>query len=255
MQFFTADDVLTHSTAATPGDPVTIDLDDSIQTALEIMLDRDFDQLPVVSDGRVEGVVTYKSIARYVKSIDAANVDETSVKITLNTNPNFVEPDHDIFELFDTFAEDDFILIGDEQELEGILTRYDILYFIEDQVDPFLKIGGIEESLRHIFRESVDDLDQRIEKTFADRAENDDRYDPPTGVEDFTFDDYRLFMMRNLDQLPARLADERSMVENLLEDVRDTRNALFHFRAEADEVDRDQLDLAHNYFAGIANSL
>lgn len=255
MQFFTAGDVLTHSTAATPDDPVTIDLDDSIQTALEIMLERDFDQLPVESGGRVEGVVTYKSIARYVKSMDVTNVDETSVKITLNTNPNFVEPDHDIFELFDTFAEDDFILIGDEQQLEGILTRYDILYFIEDQVDPFLKIGGIEESLRHIFRESVDDVDQCIEEAFADRAEHDDRYDPPTSWEDFEFDEYRLFMMRNLDQLPTRLADERSMVEDLLEDVRETRNALFHFRAEADEVDRDQLDLAHSYFTGIANSV
>lgn len=219
------------------------------------MLERDFDQLPVVSDGRVEGVVTYKSIARYVKSMDDTDVEGTSVKITLDTSPNFVNPDHDIFELFETFAEDDFVLIGDEQQLEGILTRYDILYFIEDQVDPFLKIGGIEESLRYLFRESVEDLDQCIEETFADRAENDDRYDPPSRLEDFSFDEYRLFMMRNLDQLPTRLDNEREMVEDLLEDVRDTRNALFHFRAEADEVDRDQLDIAHSYFTGIANSV
>jgi hypothetical protein len=45
------------------------------------------------------------------------------------------------------------------------------------------------------------------------------------------------------------------MVEELLEDIRDTRNALFHFRAEADEVDRDQLDIAHAYFTGIANTV
>lgn len=255
MQFFTADDVLSHSTAASPDEPVTVNIDDSIQTALEIMLDNDFDQLPVESEHGVEGVVTYKSIARYVKSMEDVSVEETSVKIALNTSPKFVDPDHDIFELFETFAEDDYVLIGDSDTLEGILTRYDILYFLELQVDPFLKIGEIEESLRHIFRESVDDLDQCMEEAFAPRAENDDRYNPPERLEDFSFDEYRLFMTKNLDQLPSRLSQERSMVEDLLEDIRDTRNALFHFRAEADEVDRDQLDIAHSYFTGIANTV
>jgi CBS domain-containing protein len=63
MEFFTAEDVLSHSTAATPDDPVTVNLDDTIQKALELMLANDFDQLPVVSDNSVEGAVTYKSVA------------------------------------------------------------------------------------------------------------------------------------------------------------------------------------------------
>jgi len=255
MEFFTADDVLTHSTAATPDDPVTVHLDDSIQKALKLMLDNDFDQLPVVSDNRVEGAITYKSVARYVKSMDDPHVSETSVKIALNTNPTFVDRDHDLFELFDTLAEDDYVLIGDRDELEGILTRYDVFYFLEHQVEPFLKIGEIEESLRHLFRASCDDLDQRIEDTFADRVEHDESYDPPERPEDFSFDDYRMFMMRNLDYLPPRLSQERDMVESLLENLRETRNALLHFRADADEVDRDQLDMAHGYFTGIANTV
>lgn len=255
MEFFTADDVLSHSTAASPNEPVTVDIDDSIQRALEIMLANDFDQLPVESEYGIEGVVTYKSVARYVKSMEDASVEETSVKIALNTSPRFVDPDHDIFELFETFAEDDYVLIGDSDDLRGILTRYDILYFLEVQVDPFLKIGEIEESLRHIFCESVADVEQCFENAFAERAEHDDRYDPPERLEDFSFGEYRLFMTKNLDQMPPRLAEERPMVEELLEDIGDTRNALFHFRAEADEVDRDQLDLAHSYFTGIANTV
>ena len=255
MEFFTAGDILSHSTAATPDDPVTVNLDDSIQKSLELMLENDFDQLPVVSNDGVEGTVTYKSVAKYVKSIDDPRVEETSVKIALNTNPKFVDRDHDLFELFDTFAEDDYVLIGDRDELEGILTRYDVFHFLEHQVEPFLKIGGIEESIRYLFRVSCDDLDQRIQDTFADRDEHDESYDPPERLEDFSFDEYRMFMMRNLDQLPTRLSQEREMVESLLEDIRDTRNALFHFRAEADEVDRDQLDMAHGYFTGIASTV
>jgi CBS domain-containing protein len=255
MKFFTAEDVLSHSTAATPGDPVTVDIDDSIQKALELMLDHDFDQLPVVSDDGVEGTVTYKSVAKYVKSMDNPRVNETSVKIALNTNPEFVNRDHDIFELFDTLAEDDYVLIGDQEELEGILTRYDILYFLEHQVEPFLQIGEIEESFRHLFRASCKDLDHTIEETFADRVEHDENYEIPERPEDFSFDEYRMFMMRNLDQLPPRLAQERKMVESLLEDIRETRNALLHFRAEAAEVNRDQLDMAHGYFTGIASTV
>lgn len=254
MQFFTADDVLSHSTEATPDDPVTVHLDESIQDALEIMLNRDFDQLPVVSDHGIEGVITYKSISKYVKSMNNLRVEETSVKIALDRHPKFVDLNHDIFELFDTFAEGDFILIGDRNGLDGLLTRYDVFYFLEDQVEPILKIGEIEESLRYLFRTSCNDLEQRMDETFADRAEHDESYDPPERLEDFSFDDYRMFMMRNLDQLPPRLSRERNIVEDLLEDVRDIRNALLHFRVEADEVDRDQLDIAHGYFTGIAGA-
>lgn len=254
MQFFTAGDVLSHSTAATPDDPVTVHLDDTIQEALEMMLSNDFDQLPVLSDHGVEGVVTYKSVSRYVKSVDEPRVRNTSVKIVLDRNPKFVDLEHDIFQLFDTFAEDDFVLIGDRQQLDGILTRYDVFYFLEHQVEPILKIGEIEESLRQLFRISCEDIEQRIEATFAERAEHDTAYIPPNQLEDFSFDDYRMFMMRNLDQLPSRIAHERDMVESLLEDVRDIRNALLHFRAAADEVDRDELDIAHGYFTGIASA-
>lgn len=255
MEFFTADDVLTHITAATPDDPVTVHLDDSIQKALLLMLEHDFDQLPVVSDHDVEGTVTYKSVAKYVKSMDDPRIEETSVKIALNTNPRFVDREHDLFELFDTLAEDSFVLVGDRGNLEGILTRYDAFYFLEYQVEPFLKIGEIEESLRYIFRRSCDDLDECIEETFADRAEHDQRYDPPERLDKFSFGEYRMFMIRNLHQLPPRLSRERDMVESLLEDLRETRNALLHFRANADDVDRDLLDMAHGYFTGIATTV
>lgn len=252
MQFFTADDVLSHSTEATPGNPVTARLEDSIQEALTIMLENDFDQLPVVSDRGVEGAVTYKSVAKYAKSMDEPDFDETSVKFALDRNPEFVDSERDIFELFDTLAEDDFVLIGDSNRLDGMLTRYDVFYFLEDQVEPILQIGEIEESLRYLFRTSCDNLEQRIEDTFADRAEHDESYHLPEKVEDFTFDEYRMFMMRNLDELPPHLSRDRDMVEDLLEDVRDIRNALLHFRSDADEVDRDQIDIAHSYFTGIA---
>jgi len=254
MEFFTAHDVLTQQTEASIEDPVTVDLDTTIQDALTIMLENEFDQLPVLNDGYVEGTVTYRTVAKYIKSMDEPRIAETSVKIALQTEPEFVDRDRDLFELFETLAEDAYVLIGNREDLEGILTRYDVFYFLRDEVDPFLKIGEIENSLRELFYNSYDDLEDRIEETFADRAENDDSYTPPESPEEFSFKEYQIFMMRNLDQLPGQLQQDSEMVKHLLEDIRETRNALFHFRAQADEVDRDQLDMAHGYFRGFANT-
>lgn len=254
MQFFTAGDVLARSTEAPVGDPITVSLDDTIQDALKLMLSHDFDQLPVLYKGEVEGAVTYKQVAKYVKSVDEPQVADTSIKITLESDPVFVESNHDLFELFETLAEESFVLIGSRDELQGILTRYDVFYFLKYQVDPFLKIGEIENALRQLFRDNFDNLDTRIEAAFGERAANDSRYELPTSVEYFSFSEYRVFMMKHIDELPDRLSNDREMVSELLDDVNETRNALFHFRRQVDDVDRDQLDLAHNYFTGIANT-
>jgi len=69
MVFFTAGDVLSYSIPDTDN-PVTIQSDDSIQKALTVMLSHDFDQLPVVKNDGIAGVITYKSIAKCINSVD-----------------------------------------------------------------------------------------------------------------------------------------------------------------------------------------
>lgn len=250
MVFFTAGDVLSYSIPDTDN-PVTIQSDDSIQKALTVMLSHDFDQLPVVKNDGIAGVITYKSIAKCINSVDESYVTDSSISMALIRDVNFVERDRDVFNLLETFAEDDFVLIGNSTELVGILTRYDILYFMEYQIEPLLKIGEIEETLRELFDSCCENLDSRISNTFIDRAENDDSYEIPESLDRFSFDEYRMFMTKNLEVLPEQIREDRDMIEPLLEDIRDTRNAVFHFRDNADKVDRDQLDIAHNYFTGI----
>lgn len=88
MEFFTADDILNHGVGAAPDEPVTVASDASIQRALTVMLENDYDQLPVVSDDEVEGTVTYESVARYVKSIEEPRVADTSIRIALTRPPS-----------------------------------------------------------------------------------------------------------------------------------------------------------------------
>ena len=93
MEFFTADDVLDHGVGAAPDEPVTVASDASIQRALTVMPGNDYDQLPVVSDDEIEGTVTYESVAKYVKSIEEPRVADTSIRIALDTTPEFVDRD------------------------------------------------------------------------------------------------------------------------------------------------------------------
>lgn len=250
MTFFTAGDVLEQASIAAPDEPVTIHLDDSIYEALSIMFRRDFSQLPVLLDDHVTGTVTYESIARMLKSVPNTDIRDKSVKGAL-VSPRFISEDQDLFQLFETFADDEYVLVGTKENLTGILTRYDVFYFLRDQFEPFIQVGDIERSLRILFRDHVPNLEQKIEETFTPRENGDPSYSPPDSIDHFNFEEYKRFIVRNIEHLPGRIAHEREFVLDLLEQVRQNRNALFHFRVNVDEIDRETLDVAHSYFTGI----
>lgn len=252
MKFFTAGDVLDHADASSPKHPVTVHVEDSIADALGVMFEHEFSQLPVTANDRIVGVVTHESICQLLKITSQPSVQQRSLTAVM-TAPNFVAHDRDIFELFETFAIDEYVLIGDETNLEGIITQFDVFHFLKRQVEPFLKIGEIERSLRSIFQTAIPDLDNCIEATFADRAEYDPTYTPPTDVSEFDFSEYHTFIAKNIETLPPRFETDRGLVLELVDAVREIRNALFHFRTSVDEIDRELLAVAHSYFTSIAN--
>jgi CBS domain-containing protein len=251
VKFFTAGDILAHQSAIDLTDPVTIELEDTIYDALSLMFDQNFSQIPVMSDGRVAGAVTFKSVSRVLKSVPNTNIERMSVKGGTVT-PKFVSENQDVFELFETFAQDEYVLIGDRDDLRGILTRYDVFYFLKDQFEPFILIGEVERSLRQVFRNSADGLNERIQTTFQPRTEDDPSYSVPDSIHHFNFEEYKRFISSNLDTLPAKVESDRDFILELLEQVRANRNALVHFRSGVDEIDREVLEVAHSYFTGLA---
>lgn len=252
MKFFTAGDVLEHDTVA-PTDPITVSRDATVSNALEIMLENDFDQLPVVQDGNVVGAVTYKSIARLAKSVPDADLGDMTIMGAL-ISPTYADKDRDVFELFETFAVEEFVLVGDREEMDGIITRYDVFYFLKDQFEPFIMIGDIERNLRTIFRKELPDVETRIQETFAPRADEDPSYSIPESLGHFNFEEYKRFIVVNNDALPTELQQDRDFVLKLLEGVRQNRNALFHFRAEVNEIDYEIINVAHSYFRSLLDS-
>jgi CBS domain-containing protein len=249
MKFFTARDVLQQVTTADPTNPETIASTASIQTALERMFELNYSQLPVEESGEIIGAISHRSISRVVKSFDNPDINQQPVGIAVES-PEFVDTDRDIYDLFETLAQDDYVLIGTPEKLEGIMTRYDVFTFLEDQVRPFLLIGEIEESLRRLFDHEYDDIENQIHTTFSDRAENDDSYEPPEQLQDFNFWEYQTFISTNWGDLQSYFDADRDLVVTMIEDLAAIRHALFHFRKEADSVDRDLIELAHRQIGG-----
>ena len=244
MDFFTTQDVLEAASAGTPDDPVMVSARATIQTALEIMFDYKFSQLPVESDGRISGAVSFRSISRVLKSFDDTGISEQTVGIAVE-DPTFVEPDRDIYDLFRTLAEDDYVLVGSPENLEGIMTRYDVFFFLEDQVRPFLLIGDIETALRQLFADAFEDVDYQIKETFTDRGDHNGSYDPPERLDQFNYWEYQTFIAANWDTLGEFFNADKSFVVGMIEDLQRIRHALFHFREGAENVDQDLIELTH----------
>lgn len=245
MKFFTAQDVLEQVTTANPEDPEVVQSDEALQTALERMFEMDYSQLPVEESGEIIGAVSYRSISRVLKSFDGIDISRQPVGVAVE-QPEFVNTDRDIYELFETLALDDYVLLGSPEQLEGIMTRYDVFTFLEYQVRPFLLMGEIEESLRQIFDNEYTDIEEQIQVTFADRAEHDDSYDPPESLHKFSFWEYQTFISKNWDDLSPHFPTDSDLTVSMVEELGKIRNALFHFREEADDVDRDIIELAHS---------
>lgn len=244
MDFFTTQDVLEAASAGTPEDPVTIGEGVSIQTALDKMFDAKFSQLPVEGNGRISGAISHRSIARVLKSFDDTGISDQKVGVALE-DPTFVEPDRDIYDLFQTLAEDDYVLVGTPENLEGIMTRYDVFFFLEDQVRPFLLIGDIETALRQLFADAFEDVDHQIKQTFANRDDHNGSYNPPERLDQFNYWEYQTFISENWGALEEFFTADRSFVIGMIEDLQQIRHALFHFREAAESVDRDLIELTH----------
>lgn len=253
MKFFTAKDVRDHVAGSDPRRPMRISAKAEIDRALELMFKHDYSQLPVESDGEVVGAISHRTIAKAVKIFGGSDIGTQAVGIALE-DPRFVDADDDIYRLFETLATDNYVLIGAPDNLEGIMTLYDVFTFLEYQVSPFLLIGEIEESLRTLFENAFEDTDERITTTFAGRSENDSSYSPPEAVEEFGFWEYTVFVTKNWESLDEYFAGNQDLVTSMISDVGMVRNALFHFRTEADEVDRVLIEVAHEQVRAAAQA-
>ncbi len=150
------------------GEPVTVTRECSVKRALDLMIEHDFDQLPVVAeDGRHLGMVTHGSILRSLNCFDV-KLDSLRVSDAL-TKARVFREDDDLFTLLDDLRERFAVTIVDGAGVVvGVVTSYDTTEYFRRHSEDMMMVEDIEYSLRQYIRIALGAHDGRDNDALRD---------------------------------------------------------------------------------------
>ena len=196
----------------------TIRPDDALAVATSIMVERDYSQLPVMSNVyKVEGIITWKSIGESASREASCKLVrecmDSSVRVACFDDP-LLEPTENI-------AEHGYVLVrGDDGTVTGIVTASDLADQFRQLAEPFLVIEEIELHLRGIF------------KAKKLRVKHD-------------LNTYYRELKRPTNWKRLRLPFDRDRFIDRLKSVNNTRNDVMHFKV--DGLGRERLDELYSF--------
>ena len=266
--------------------PLAVSASDSAQKVLDLMIEHDYSQLPVVDESeRPLGMVTSDSILRALSNF-GVTIDALNVSNAIDTKLRKFRPEDNLFDLLDDLRDHYAALIVDgDSRLTGIVTNYDSAEYFRRRAEDNMWVEDIETTLKdHIlaaFADASGETDQaaltstiddvtdsgkatrkRFESALrrylelsgiqatelsADMVEQAlvylDTKKPLKSFDDLTFAEYTALLLHK-----SRWPDYGKLFEldskailKLLDEVRQTRNILAHFRREISPKQRDQL--------------
>jgi CBS domain-containing protein len=233
----------------------TVADDRTLESTLRYMFDRGYSQVGVERDGDLTGVLTYQSIARTLLVFHRLDVDDRGLDrlsaSAATDDVHAVDADTDVLALFDALADRAYVVTRRDGEWR-ILTDYDLLSTLRRTLEPFLLIESIETSLRALFeRVFGDDLPDRLAETFDD----DHPLPTPASVDHCSFGHYAQFVSIHWSEFDPVFDEGPDVVRELIGEIGDTRNRLFHFRVDDPEdpsaFDPDLLRFGQSYFASV----
>lgn len=272
---------------------VSVRLTDTLKHAIEVMIEHDYSQLPVIDEAKQPlGMITGDSILRAASHFGLPPSDLPLADARLKVEPK--QLDEDLFEVLNYLQDNPAVLIVNQVgELCGIVTDYDIASYFRERVEDIMNVQDIEgylkdyvletlrndagelnelaqtaaiqevtpssKELRGKFRQATNTLlalerltdvklsQRNIEQAFAQHFEIDILAKP---FDRLNMSDYvELFLHKNRwPKFAPMFLIPPGAVRKLLEDVRDTRNDLSHFRAIS-QGQRQKLRYCREWFA------
>jgi CBS domain-containing protein len=112
--------------------PITIDKDQSVSFAIELMRKNRVSRLPVVDGKNLVGILTEKDIVAKLSSIGATGLPASSLRVpsTMTSNPRTVSPQTDVVEAAKQMIShgiSSLAVIDTEHHLVGIITKTRLL--------------------------------------------------------------------------------------------------------------------------------
>lgn len=132
--------------------PVSVKADEPVQKALELMVENDFSQLPVIDDqNKPQGLITGDSILRGLNNF-GVTVDLLRTR-DVAENARKYHLEDGIFDLLDGLNDRPAVLIVDnEDHLTGIVTHWDTTAYFRRRAENMMLVEDIETTLQEHIR-------------------------------------------------------------------------------------------------------
>ena len=204
-----------------------VPLDAPIRKAYTKMVLNKYSQLMVASSGTpfqkdVKGIVSFRSVTRALMNGDANIVGQC-----IEDEVPFAHVDTDLKSVVSQLSEHEVVLvIGRDNRLQGIVTAWDLAEEFAELVDPFKRIGEIEERLRTLLRIRLGE--QKVLEFLVDEEAAGGT--SVGALQNLTMGDLKRVLEFPEHWCASKMPFEREGFIQALDKVRDFRNRLMHFR-------------------------
>jgi CBS domain-containing protein len=223
--------------------PLSVDDSTPIHDALDRMIDNNYSQLPMKNkEGRIIGVFTWKSFCKRVSDLRGvrASVRPVDLPVRDAMEPaKFIHPEVYIDTETD-WSDLDYVLVGTDSDLMGILSIADVLGRLNDFAEAFVLVYEIEHEIRDLIRDVSDD--SQLQPMIASMQLPPDAR-RPSNLEDFTFIQYKTLICSksNWPSFEPVFDTMRELVDADIGEVSELRNAIVHFRRQITPRETDRL--------------
>jgi CBS domain-containing protein len=232
--------------------PICVSKDTLVRDALTLMVENEYSQLPIVdSHGRLTGIITEQSIIKtYFFSGGEIPLLEFPV-VDCQATAVRLDPESDIFEALDRLEKVYAVVIVEEDKPIGILTDYDSTQFFRDLTEGLILVEDIEVSIRQIIDavfENENDLNQALINQFG--SHSNDPNIPRKTLDEISFGNSMFFITndRNWDKFEPVFGN-KELFKQLMDQVRNIRNQLAHFRGRLEIIQHNALLRARDWLA------
>jgi len=234
---------------------LTIAPDCKVRDAIAKMREHGYSQVPVLSDGEVLGVFSFRSFAQEAAAatLDSwtkqrcapgdLRVDEFLERF------EFARVTEEMSRVFDAMERDNGVLVGTPERLVGILTPMDFLRYLHRVASPFVMVSEIELALRAMMRIALsqEQLVAVAKRCLSSAYGGEDKV--PSALEDMTFDNYQSLICHSESwpKFEPVFGGTCPRARAKLKEVGAIRNCLFHFKREITMPDHETLATHRNW--------
>ena len=233
-------------------DLLCVSSQETVRDALTKMLEHDYSQLPITdADGNLTGIISEQSVARSYYHLDE-KVSVLDLKVNnCRENPVTVSVDQDVFDALDLLNQVYAVVIVYGRKPVGIITNFDTTNFFRDVSEGMILVEDIEVMLRQYIDEAFPnekELEKAMYNALKQRMESKDL--PPLTYDRMTLGDYISLIITQKNWVKfEELLESRDLFRVYMNQVREIRNQLAHFRGRLDPIQYDVLLRARDWLA------